>query len=206
MRYFTKRRLFSLGCHTHTRTKCVGESQRVLAVPSYDWGRDCIYDNETLDKHAMFLESKWTLLISFSWPLLKLEPQIHAGCLGFTDHLLLYSGLTQGERGFRGDTLRGDDSQLPALQMQRKTVSSVTQSIAGSWCVNITGSINLTVDLSLARYVCVSLIGVDKGHFADPRGIKCWKSSLAVDYISADKFIKCRLKCKVCILKHELFW
>lgn len=55
--------------------------------------QDCTYDNESLDKHIMFWESKWTLHISFSQPLLKLEPLIHTSCLGFMVHLLLYSGL-----------------------------------------------------------------------------------------------------------------
>lgn len=90
------------------------------------WGRESIYDNESLDKHTMFLESKWTRLISFSWPLLKLEPQIYAGCLGFMA-LCYYCTLglhreREGERRrIQGDTPRRDDSQLPALQAYSKT-------------------------------------------------------------------------------------
>ena len=96
-------------------------------------------------------------------------------------------GLLRERRG-QGDKSRRDDSQLLALQMQRKTVTDwwnalthypVTQSIAGSWCVNITGSINLMVDLSLNRYVCVSLIGVDMGHFAEP-----WRNKVLKKFLS----------------------
>lgn len=56
--------------------------------------------------------------------LLKLEPQIHAGCLGFTVHLLLYSGLTWEERGVQGDTSTRDSSQLQVLQMKGKTLNT----------------------------------------------------------------------------------
>lgn len=158
-------------CQKHT--KRVGKVRGFS--PFLHMGRGVyLWQLSTGQTHSVFGE----LLISFSSPLLKLEPHIYTGCSGFMVHLLLCSGLTQGarerERGggswVHGDTSSRDDSQLPALQMQRKTGSerlthcSVTQRIAGSWCVNITGSINLTVDLSLARYVCVSLTEVDKVH------------------------------------------
>lgn len=149
--------------YTHTHTKCAGKSQTVLTVPPHEWGRDCIYDNETLDKHGMFSESKWTLLISFSWPLLKLEPQIHAGCLGFTVHLLLYWGLTQGERGSGGHTERrwlpaaGYSDAKKNQKLLQNGEYALAHCIAESWCVNITGSINLAVHLSLNRCVYVSL-------------------------------------------------
>lgn len=85
-----------------------------------------------------------------------------------------------------GDTSSRDDSQLPALQIQRKRkhaqsgshthtliCCSVTQCMARSWCVNISGSINLTLHLSLVRYACVSLTEVDKDHLVSPGGMKC---------------------------------
>lgn len=157
----------------------------------------------------MFLESKWRQLISFSWPLLKLEPQIYAGCLGFTVCLLQYSGLTQGEiGGERGSGGHIEKRWLPAAgssgvkqnsqaNEHELTHCSVILSVARPWCVNITGSINLTADLSLVRYVCVSLIEVDKGQFTIPRWIKCWKRLTRLNAVSEDKCTTCRINSEI---------
>lgn len=173
---FLKKMAFqAYSCQKHT--KRVGKVRRFS--PFLHMGRGVyLWQLSTGQTHSVFGE----LLISFSSPLLKLEPHIYTGCSGFMVHLLLCSGLTQGARergvggvvhGFMG-THRAE--MTPSCRLFRckekqaqsgshtLTHCSVTQRIAGSWCVNITGSINLTVDLSLARYVCVSLTEVDKVH------------------------------------------
>lgn len=76
----------------------------------------------------MFSESKLGPLISFSWPLLKLKPQISPGCYGasWSAYYPRQGFFMEGGKGVRvkgglGHNSSRDVSQLPTLRMQRKT-------------------------------------------------------------------------------------
>ena len=105
--------------HTHTHS-VEARNQRVLPGPP--WGT-VFMTTKRWKNTQCFLESKWTLLISFSWPLLKAWASDSRRLLGFHGPLITVLRAYSGREGFGGDTSRRDGSQLPALQMQRKTVT-----------------------------------------------------------------------------------
>ena len=106
-----------------------------------------------------------------------------ARLLGFHGPLITvfraYSGKEKGggEEKARGSAGHVEKEMTPSCRLFRckekqaragehaLTRGSVTLSTAASWCVNITGSINLTVHLSLATCVHVSLAGAGQGSF-----------------------------------------
>lgn len=93
---FLKKMAFqAYSCQKHT--KRVGKVRGFS--PFLHMGRGVyLWQLSTGQTHSVFGE----LLISFSSPLLKLEPHIYTGCSGFMVHLLLCSGLTQGAREREG--------------------------------------------------------------------------------------------------------
>lgn len=130
----------------------------------------------------MFSESKCGPLISFSWPLLKLNPEISPGCYGLRSPLITVVmsslwregkgwglgdgwGTTQAEMTPSCQLLRCKEKQAEALYFHRKSCH-----------VTITSFINPKVDLSLAVRVCSSLIKVLMGHRAIPGGAKLYSS------------------------------
>lgn len=115
----------------------------------------------------MFSESKLGPLISFSWPLLKLKPQISPGCYGLHGLLITLvraslwrEGKGWGLREVWGTTQAETSPSCQLLGCKGKPAESPDVLPL------------LTVDLSLAGGVCSSLPELLMGHGAVPGGTK----------------------------------
>lgn len=149
------------------------KSRRVPAIPSI-WDRKRICSWGLTTGQTMLSESKLGPLISFSWPLLKLKPQIFPGCHGLHGPLITVVRASLWREGKGWGFGSGGTSQAemtPSCQLFRCEAkqTGVLYSCRKFWCVTVTGSIN-PVDLSLAGCVCSSLTEVLVGHRAVPGG------------------------------------
>lgn len=155
-------------------TKCRQESEGACYSSIWDRKRICSWGLTT--GQTMLSESKLGPLISFSWPLLKLKPQIFPGCYGLHGPLItvVRASLWREGKGWGF----GSGGQLKQRWLPAANCSDAKENRQGcckSWCVTVTGSIN-PVDLSLAGCVCSSLTEVLMGHCAVPGGTKLYSS------------------------------
>lgn len=150
----------------------------------------------------MFSESKLGPLISFSWPLLKLKPQISPGCYGLHGPLITLDraflwreGKGWGLREVWGTT---QAEQSPCCQLFWCTgkQAGALYSCRKSWCLTITDS------RFVISWTCLSLTyRVAHGSLCCPGRNKALLLSGWTE--SQEKLTKCGIYSKVCGLKDE---